>query len=71
MQYILALCVFTNKTKEKQNLLPQHRHINMHRNILILQMQNDPNKLFYSPTDCNWVFHPAQQKQYVKQLLLM
>ena len=43
MQYVLALHVFA-KNKREQNLLPQHRHIYMYRNILILQMQNDPTE---------------------------
>ena len=43
----------------------------MHSNILILQMQNDPNELFYSPTDEDWPFCPAKQIPFVKQLSLM
>ena len=53
MQYVLALHIFADKTKEKQNLLPQHRHIYIYaqKYSYFLQMQNDPNELFYSPTD--------------------
>ena len=70
MQYVLALSIVA-KTKEKQNCYHKHRHIYMHSNILILQMHNNPNELFYSPTDGNQIFHPAKQRPYVKQLSLM
>ena len=69
MQYVLALSIIT-KTKEKQNCYHKHRHIYMHSNILILQMHNDPNELI-SSSDRNWIFHPAKQVPYVKQLSLM
>ena len=42
----------------------------MHSNILILQMHNDPDELFYSPTDGNQIFCPAKQIPYVKQFHL-
>ena len=57
--------------KKKQNCYHKYRHIYMHSNILILQMQKDPTKLFYSPTDGDQPFCPAKQIPYVKQLSLM
>ena len=70
MQYVLVLNIVA-KAKEKQNCYLKHRQRYMHSNILILQMHNDPNDLFYSPNDGNRIFQLAKQTPYVKQLSLM
>ena len=70
MQYVLVLSVFAKMKKETKICYHKHNHIYMCSTILIL-LQNDPNELFYSPTDGNQTFHPAKQTPPVKQLSLM